>query len=136
MQPGRPVAMMLFKSWGYMMAYNGLNYVSDMKIGHYLKGKYNQNPVEVSLMKGAGGVAAEGGSVLLADGILSRNPSTHLQKPIELHKTNSICVQSHPEQCLWHNFSLSHGCRWSKSPRITSYEATLRESARLTRLRV
>lgn len=33
MQPGRPVAMMLFKSWGYMMAYNGLNYVSDMKIG-------------------------------------------------------------------------------------------------------
>lgn len=37
MQPGRPVAMMLFKSWGYMMAYNGLNYVSDMKIGHYMK---------------------------------------------------------------------------------------------------
>jgi hypothetical protein len=29
--------MMLFKSWGYMMAYNGLNYVSDMKIGHYMK---------------------------------------------------------------------------------------------------
>lgn len=37
MQPGRPVAMMLFKSWGYMMAYNGLTYVSDMKIGHYMK---------------------------------------------------------------------------------------------------
>ncbi|CAN8105626.1 unnamed protein product [Discula destructiva] len=37
MQPGRPIAMMLFKSWGYMMAYNGLNYVSDMKIGHYMK---------------------------------------------------------------------------------------------------
>lgn len=37
MQPGRPLAMMLFKSWGYMMAYNGLNYVSDMKIGHYMK---------------------------------------------------------------------------------------------------
>lgn len=35
MQPGRPVAMMLFKSWGYMMAYNGLNYVSDMKIGEF-----------------------------------------------------------------------------------------------------
>jgi hypothetical protein len=29
--------MMLFKSWGYMMSYNGLNYISDMKIGHYMK---------------------------------------------------------------------------------------------------
>ncbi|KAI1841653.1 hypothetical protein JX265_009332 [Neoarthrinium moseri] len=37
MTPGRPVAMMLFKSWGYMLAYNGLQYVADMKIGHYMK---------------------------------------------------------------------------------------------------
>ncbi|KAL6698394.1 OPT oligopeptide transporter domain-containing protein [Trichoderma pleuroticola] len=37
MLPGRPVAMMLFKSWGYMMTYNGLTYVSDMKVGHYMK---------------------------------------------------------------------------------------------------
>ncbi|KAM0815583.1 hypothetical protein AB5N19_01382 [Seiridium cardinale] len=37
MTPGRPVAMMLFKSWGYMLAYNGLTYVSDLKIGHYMK---------------------------------------------------------------------------------------------------
>lgn len=29
--------MMLFKSWGYMLAYNGLNYISDMKVGHYMK---------------------------------------------------------------------------------------------------
>ncbi|KAF7554266.1 hypothetical protein G7Z17_g3043 [Cylindrodendrum hubeiense] len=37
MTPGRPVAMMLFKSWGYMLCYNGLQYVSDMKVGHYMK---------------------------------------------------------------------------------------------------
>ena len=37
MLPGRPIAMMLFKSWGYMTAYNGLNYISDMKVGHYMK---------------------------------------------------------------------------------------------------
>lgn len=35
--PGRPVAMMLFKSFGYMTCYNGLQYVKDMKIGHYMK---------------------------------------------------------------------------------------------------
>lgn len=35
--PGRPIAMMLFKSWAYMLCANGLNYVSDMKIGHYIK---------------------------------------------------------------------------------------------------
>lgn len=35
--PGRPVAMMLFKSFCYMTCFNGLNYVSDMKIGHYMK---------------------------------------------------------------------------------------------------
>ena len=29
--------MMLFKSWGYMLTANGLQYVSDMKVGHYLK---------------------------------------------------------------------------------------------------
>jgi len=37
MIPGRPVAMMLFKSWGYMLSYNGLTYISDMKVGHYMK---------------------------------------------------------------------------------------------------
>ncbi|KKA29279.1 hypothetical protein TD95_002503 [Thielaviopsis punctulata] len=37
MLPGRPIAMMLFKSWGYMTCYNGLAYVADMKIGHYMK---------------------------------------------------------------------------------------------------
>lgn len=29
--------MMLFKSWGYMLVYNGLNYIFDMKVGHYMK---------------------------------------------------------------------------------------------------
>lgn len=29
--------MMLFKSWGYMLAANGLVYISDMKVGHYMK---------------------------------------------------------------------------------------------------
>lgn len=37
MLPGRPVAMMMFKSFGYMLAYNGLTYISDMKVGHYMK---------------------------------------------------------------------------------------------------
>jgi OPT family small oligopeptide transporter len=37
MLPGRPVAMMLFKSWGYMLMANGLTFVSDMKVGHYMK---------------------------------------------------------------------------------------------------
>ncbi|POR31920.1 Sexual differentiation process protein isp4 [Tolypocladium paradoxum] len=37
MLPGRPLAMMLFKSWGYMLSANGLNYISDMKVGHYMK---------------------------------------------------------------------------------------------------
>lgn len=37
MTPGRPVAMMLFKSYGYMMTYNCLQYVMDMKLGHYMK---------------------------------------------------------------------------------------------------
>jgi len=35
--PGRPLAMMLFKSWGYMITANGLQYVIDMKVGHYMK---------------------------------------------------------------------------------------------------
>lgn len=37
MLPGRPVAMMLFKSWGYMLMANGLTFISDMKVGHYMK---------------------------------------------------------------------------------------------------
>ncbi|KAL2276644.1 hypothetical protein FJTKL_00797 [Diaporthe vaccinii] len=37
MTPGRPVAMMLFKSYGYMMTYNCLQYTMDMKLGHYMK---------------------------------------------------------------------------------------------------
>ncbi|OAA72327.1 small oligopeptide transporter, OPT family [Cordyceps fumosorosea ARSEF 2679] len=37
MLPGRPIAMMMFKCWGYMIVFYGLNYISDMKIGHYMK---------------------------------------------------------------------------------------------------
>lgn len=37
MLPGRPIAMMMFKCWGYMMTFYGLNYISDMKVGHYMK---------------------------------------------------------------------------------------------------
>ena len=37
MQPGRPVATMMFKSYGYMMCSNSLSYIADMKIGHYMK---------------------------------------------------------------------------------------------------
>jgi len=37
MQPGRPLAMMMFKSYGYMMQYNALTYSQDMKLGHYMK---------------------------------------------------------------------------------------------------
>ncbi|KAM3547522.1 hypothetical protein MY1884_009532 [Beauveria asiatica] len=37
MLPGRPIAIMMFKCWGYMIIYYGLNYVSDMKVGHYMK---------------------------------------------------------------------------------------------------
>lgn len=35
--PGRPVAMMLFKTWGYITMYQALQFVSDMKLGHYMK---------------------------------------------------------------------------------------------------
>ncbi|KAJ6784825.1 hypothetical protein PWT90_06805 [Aphanocladium album] len=37
MLPGRPIAMMMFKCWGYMIVFYGLNYISDMKVGHYMK---------------------------------------------------------------------------------------------------
>ncbi|PLN83099.1 small oligopeptide transporter, OPT family [Aspergillus taichungensis] len=37
MQPGRPMAMMLFKTYGYMTMYQGLYFSQDMKIGHYMK---------------------------------------------------------------------------------------------------
>ncbi|KAG9247991.1 OPT oligopeptide transporter protein-domain-containing protein [Calycina marina] len=37
LQPGKPLAMMMFKSYGYMMQYNALTYSTDMKLGHYMK---------------------------------------------------------------------------------------------------
>jgi len=35
--PGRPVAMMLFKTWGYITMAQALTFSSDMKLGHYMK---------------------------------------------------------------------------------------------------
>ena len=35
--PGRPIAMMLFKTWGYITMVQALSFVSDMKLGHYMK---------------------------------------------------------------------------------------------------
>jgi OPT family oligopeptide transporter len=35
--PGRPIAMMLFKTWGYMTMWQALSFTSDFKLGHYMK---------------------------------------------------------------------------------------------------
>jgi OPT family small oligopeptide transporter len=36
-QPGKPVAMMLFKTYGYISMYQGLTFAQDMKLGMYMK---------------------------------------------------------------------------------------------------
>lgn len=35
--PGRPIAMMMFKTWGYITMAQALNFTSDFKLGHYMK---------------------------------------------------------------------------------------------------
>ncbi|KAL4962586.1 small oligopeptide transporter, OPT family [Aspergillus stella-maris] len=37
MQPGKPMAMMLFKTYGYISMYQGLFFCQDMKLGYYMK---------------------------------------------------------------------------------------------------
>ncbi|KAJ6086487.1 hypothetical protein N7467_005401 [Penicillium canescens] len=37
MQPGKPMAMMLFKTYGYITMYQGMYFTQDLKIGHYMK---------------------------------------------------------------------------------------------------
>ncbi|KAE8132024.1 OPT oligopeptide transporter protein-domain-containing protein [Aspergillus pseudotamarii] len=37
MQPGKPMAMMLFKTFGYISMSQGLYFCQDMKLGHYMK---------------------------------------------------------------------------------------------------
>lgn len=35
--PGKPVSMMIFKTYGYITMAQGMSFLSDMKIGHYMK---------------------------------------------------------------------------------------------------
>ena len=35
--PGRPIAVMLFKTWGYISMTQALAFVMDFKLGHYMK---------------------------------------------------------------------------------------------------
>ena len=35
--PGRPIAMMMFKTWGYITMVQALTFASDFKLGHYMK---------------------------------------------------------------------------------------------------
>jgi OPT family small oligopeptide transporter len=37
MQPGRPIAMMLFKTYGYITMTQALAFAQDLKLGHYMK---------------------------------------------------------------------------------------------------
>jgi len=37
MLPGRPIAMMMFKTWGYITMAQALTFASDFKLGHYMK---------------------------------------------------------------------------------------------------
>lgn len=36
-QPGRPLALMIFKTYGYITMSQALSFVSDLKFGHYMK---------------------------------------------------------------------------------------------------
>ena len=38
--PGRPIAMMMFKTWGYITMAQALQFTSDFKLGHYMKIPY------------------------------------------------------------------------------------------------
>jgi OPT family oligopeptide transporter len=35
--PGRPIAMMLFKTWGYITMTQAIEFMSDFKLAHYMK---------------------------------------------------------------------------------------------------
>ena len=35
--PGKPVAMMMFKTFGYITMTQALQFTSDFKLGHYMK---------------------------------------------------------------------------------------------------
>jgi hypothetical protein len=35
--PGRPIAMMMFKTWGFSALYQGLRFTHNLKLGHYMK---------------------------------------------------------------------------------------------------
>jgi OPT family oligopeptide transporter len=35
--PGRPIAMMMFKTWGYMAMAQALDFTLGLKLGHYMK---------------------------------------------------------------------------------------------------
>ncbi|KAK7682527.1 hypothetical protein QCA50_014327 [Cerrena zonata] len=35
--PGKPIAMMMFKTWGYLTAEQAVQFSSDFKLGHYMK---------------------------------------------------------------------------------------------------
>ena len=35
--PGRPIAMMMFKTWGYITMAQALQFTPDFKLGHYMK---------------------------------------------------------------------------------------------------
>lgn len=37
MQPGRPLAMMMFKTYGYITMTQALAFIQDLKLGHYMK---------------------------------------------------------------------------------------------------
>ncbi|KAJ5732402.1 hypothetical protein N7493_003883 [Penicillium malachiteum] len=37
MQPGKPMGMMLFKTYGYITMNQGIYFLSDLKLGHYMK---------------------------------------------------------------------------------------------------
>ena len=37
MLPGRPIAMMIFKTYGYFTMAQALSFTQDLKLGHYLK---------------------------------------------------------------------------------------------------
>ena len=115
--PGRPIAMMMFKTWGYISMTQALVFASDFKLGHYMKIPPRSMffcQVAATIVAGTVQLGVQAWLFSNVEGLCSDTQKDGFICPsTNVFGTASIIVRYiFPSDFVLTNFTLAVGCHW------------------------
>jgi OPT family oligopeptide transporter len=123
--PGRPIAMMMFKTWGYITMSQALIYTNNLKLGHYMKIPHRPMFFCQVVATVVSGTVQLGVQVWMfshiEDFCIPHQKDNFICPSTNAFGTASIIVSHHSCRCFvsFANVFSLVGCRWTTASLLT-----------------